>query len=198
MLGHALEICWFGDADTPRRASSSAPDAAAVVRNFLESLKGQGLGAQQPQQAEGKLYPLLNDLLEPSTTVPMVYGATEEYIDRLLGLLPPAVLVLSQTDGAGDGVLEPSPDAAEAAKAVMTLGQKKSLVEKVLRSPQFHQSLTSLTMALRDGGLPSVADALGIRVQNNGLVRGGTVPLGGGDAVEAFVEGVKRSVQEKH
>jgi hypothetical protein len=28
-------------------------------------------------------------------------------------------------------------------------------------------------------------------------VRGGTVPLGGGDAVEAFVEGVKKTVQKK-
>lgn len=52
-------------------------------------------------------------------------------------------------------------------------------------------------MAIRDGGLPSIADALEVKVQNGGLVRGGSVPLGGGDAVEAFVEGVKKFVEEK-
>lgn len=67
----------------------------------------------------------------------------------------------------------------------------------MLRSPQFHQSLGSLTVALRDGGLPSIADALGIKVANGGLVRGGNVPLGGGDAVEAFVEGVRRVMEEE-
>ena len=79
----------------------------------------------------------------------------------------------------------------------MSTGQKKALLKKVLRSPQFHQSLGSLSMAIRDGGLPTVADALKINVEGGGFVRGGTVPLGGGDAVEAFVEGVKKSVQEK-
>jgi len=52
-------------------------------------------------------------------------------------------------------------------------------------------------MAIRDGGLPSISDALGVKVQNGGFVRGGGVPLGGGEAVEAFVEGVKKSIEEK-
>jgi len=52
-------------------------------------------------------------------------------------------------------------------------------------------------MAIRDGGLPSIAGALGLSVQNGGLVRGGSVPLGGGDAVETFIEGVKNSVEGK-
>ncbi len=78
----------------------------------------------------------------------------------------------------------------------MSVQQKKALLVKVLRSPQFHQSLSSLTMALRDGGLPTVADALGIQVENGGFLQGGAMPLGGGAAVEAFVEGVKKSVQK--
>ncbi|KAI9829824.1 MAG: hypothetical protein M1826_005401 [Phylliscum demangeonii] len=40
-------------------------------------------------------------------------------------------------------------------------------------------------MALRDGGLPSVSDALGVKVKN------------GGEAVKVFVEGVKTMVQEE-
>lgn len=46
-------------------------------------------------------------------------------------------------------------------------------------------------MALRDGGLPMIGEALGLRVVNGGNVRGGRVPMGGGAAVEAFVEGCR-------
>ncbi|KAI1356520.1 proteasome complex subunit Rpn13 ubiquitin receptor-domain-containing protein [Xylaria sp. FL0043] len=184
-----------GGADGARAAASGVPDAATVVRNFLDSLRG---GAQAgASQGEGKLYPLLSDLLTPPTTVPMVRTATEERIDNLLNFLPPAVLVLSQQSDHGDSTADPTADAVEAAKAAMSLGQKKALVEKVLRSPQFHQSLTSLSMALRDGGLPTVADALSIKVENGGYMRGSQMPLGGGEAVEAFVEGVKKMVQEE-
>ncbi|KAJ2994769.1 hypothetical protein NUW58_g1463 [Xylaria curta] len=184
-----------GGADGARAAASGVPDAATAVRNFLDSLKGGRQGAAN--QGEGKLYPLLSDLLIPPTTVPWARTATEEQIDNLLGFLPPAVVVLSQQSDHGDSTAEPTTDAVEAAKAAMSLGQKKALIEKVLRSPQFHQSLTSLTMALRDGGLPTVADALDIKVENGGYIRGSQMPLGGGDAVEAFVEGVKKTVQEK-
>ncbi|KAL2165265.1 hypothetical protein VTH06DRAFT_562 [Thermothelomyces fergusii] len=183
-----------GGADGARAASN---DAATVVRNFLESLKGgPGLGAIN--QAEGKPYPLLTDLLDTSTTIPMLEAATDEYVDSLLGYLPPTVLVLAQQGEHGDAIeKEPGPESVEAAKQAMSASQKRDLLKKVLRSPQFSQSLASLTMALRDGGLPSIAEALGIAVENGGLVRGGTVPLGGGEAVEAFVEGVKKTVQKK-
>lgn len=180
-----------------------APDAAAAVRNFLNSLNPGGKGGVPggQQSAEGKAYPLLSDLLEAPTTVPMVRAAEEGYIDSLLYFLPPSVLVLAQqgegSTGAPDVEGEPGADSAAAAIAAMGLGQKKALLEKVLRSPQFHQSLASLTMALRDGGLPSISEALGVKVENGGYMRGGSMPLGGGEAVEAFVEGVKKSVQEK-
>ena len=52
-------------------------------------------------------------------------------------------------------------------------------------------------MALRDGGLPTVSEALGIKVENGGFTARGSMPLGGGDAVEAFLEGVKKGVEEK-
>lgn len=182
------------------RASSMPADAQEAVRNFLASLQG-GKGGAPGLGAEGKLYPLLNDLLETSTTVPMLHAADEAYIDNLLSFLPPVVVVLAaaaDTSGAADQVEnEPSAAAAEAARATMSLAQKKALLEKVLRSPQFHQSLASLSMALRDGGLPTIAEALQVKVENGGYVRGGSMPLGAGEAVEAFVEGVKKSVQEK-
>jgi len=54
-----------------------------------------------------------------------------------------------------------------------------------------------MTVALRDGGLPIIAEALNIDVENGGLIRGGSVPMGGGEAVEAFLEGVKKGVEEE-
>ncbi|KAI1474808.1 proteasome complex subunit Rpn13 ubiquitin receptor-domain-containing protein [Daldinia eschscholtzii] len=187
-----------GGADGGRAAASGTPDAAAAVRNFLDSLKGgAGAGGAGGNQGEGKLYPLLSDLLTPPVTVPMARQATEEQVDDLLNFLPPSVLVLSQQADEGDTTAEPTAAAIQAAKEAMSLGQKKALLEKVLRSPQFHQSLTSLTMAIRDGGLPSIADALSVPVENGGYLRGSQMPLGGGDAVEAFVEGVRKSVQKK-
>jgi 26S proteasome regulatory subunit N13 len=165
------------------------------VQNFLDSLKGTpGFGSGQ--QSQSKLFPLLNDLLETSVTVPMLDQATDEYIDNLLSLLPPTVVVLAQQgEHAGSLETEPTPDDAAAARATMTRKQKRDALEKVLRSPQFSQSLLSLSMALRDGGLPGVSEALGIKVENGGRVRGGNVPLGGGEAIEAFMEGVKKTVQ---
>ena len=42
-----------------------------------------------------------------------------------------------------------------------------------------------------------IGEALGLKVENGGSIRGGSMPLGGGQAVEAFVEGVRRTVREE-
>lgn len=91
---------------------------------------------------------------------------------------------------------ETDPDIVEAAMLSLDLSQKKSILRKVLHSPQFSQSLASLTVAIRDGGLPSISEALKIPVENGGFMRRGGVPLGGGDAVEAFLRGVRDLVKE--
>ncbi|EEU48521.1 uncharacterized protein NECHADRAFT_98777 [Fusarium vanettenii 77-13-4] len=187
-----------GGADGARAASSSAPDAAAAVRNFLESLRGQsGLAGGQQQRGGDKAYPYLNHLLPTSITVPMIDSATEEFADTLISFLPPTVIVLASGSSEVDGKSDPSAAAVEAAKASLLLDDKRSLLKKVLRSPQFNQALASLTMAIRDGGLPSIADALGVKVQDGGYLRGSGMPMGGGQAVEAFVEGVKKTVEEE-
>jgi 26S proteasome regulatory subunit N13 len=124
----------------------------------------------------------------------MVEAAPVEQLDTMMSFLPPAVIVL----GSGESIeSEPSAAAVEAAKASTSLDEKRTLLKKVMRSPQFHQALGGLTMALRDGGLPSIAEALGVRVDNGGLIRGGSMPLGGGEAVKAFVDGVKKTVQDE-
>ena len=176
-------------------AGSGPTDAATVVQNFLNSLKsGQGM---QQQPARGQMYTTLPDLLPFSTTIPTLDSASPAEIDNLLSYLPPTVLLIAQESAASiDNMVEPNQAAANAAMEALSLNQKKSILKKVLRSPQFHQSLGSLTMAIRDGGLPSIAEALGVKLHHGGLVRGGSVPLGGGDAVEAFVEGCKKTVEE--
>ncbi len=63
--------------------------------------------------------------------------------------------------------------------------------------PSSEQALGSLTEALRTGALPTVSQALKIDVENGGLIKGGQVSLGGGDAVKAFLEGVKRTVEKE-
>lgn len=187
-----------GGADGARAASSGVTDASTAVQNFLNSLKGSQ-GSSQLQQAQGIIYTTLPDLLPASTTIPTIESASVAQVDNLLAYLPPALLLIAQ-EGANsiDGLVEPNAGTTQAALEALNLDQKKTILKRVLRSPQFHQSLGSLTVALRDGGLPSIADALGVKVQNGGLVRGGSVPLGGGEAVEAFVEGVKKSVEEEN
>ena len=43
-----------------------------------------------------------------------------------------------------------------------------------------------------------IGEALGLKVENGGIIRDGSIPLGGDDAVQAFVEGVKRTVEDEN
>ncbi|KAG5981667.1 hypothetical protein E4U55_002703 [Claviceps digitariae] len=190
-----------GGGDGARAFSSSTPDAAAAVRNLLDSLRGhEGLsGGQEQQQQADILYPHLSHLLPTSITVPLIDEAPSEHLDTLLSFLPPAVIVLATTSTAAEESLqEPSAAVVDAAKASLSADDKRSLLKKVVRSPQFNQALGTLTMALRDGGLPGVADALGIRVENGGYMVGSQMPLGGGQAVKAFVDGVKETAKDSN
>jgi hypothetical protein len=135
------------------------------------------------------------DLLSPNTTIPVIDKAPSPLIDTLCANLPPTILLLAQEiDDLAD--VDPTSETAQAAIEALTQEQKKDILKRVLRSPQMRQSLGSLTVALRDGGLPNISAALKIKVQNGGYVRGGGMPLGGGEAVKAFLEGVKKTVEE--
>lgn len=115
-------------------------------------------------------------------------------MDNLLSYLPPALLLLAQ-DVEDVSAADSDPDIAAAAMGSLEPAQKKEILTKILRSPQFTQSLASLTVAIRDGGLPSISEALKIPVENGGFMRRGGVPLGGGEAVEAFLKGVRNHVR---
>ena len=172
-------------------ANNGLTDASSIVQNFLQSI-----GDLQSTQAQVESDPFttLNELLSLSTTLPYIEAANSNTIDRLLESLPPNVLVLaqSQTELGGSAVEHTS---AEGAEPRFTLQEKKAVIIRILRSPQLSQALTGLTVALRDGGLPSISEALDIKVENGGYLSGGRVSLGGGNAVEAFVKGIKSLVQ---
>lgn len=175
-------------------SSSSAPqDTNAIVQNFLNSLKGGGGGGQQ--QAD-KPFTTLPDLLPPSTTTAYIAGASPQQIDLLCNFLPPELFLLAQEASSSTSPAETTPAAGQAALDALSTDQKSEILGKVLHSPQLQQSLGSLTVALRDGGLPMIGEALGLQVENGGLIKGGSMPLGGGDAVEAFVKGVKKTAEQ--
>ncbi|KAL8859391.1 MAG: hypothetical protein Q9178_004069 [Gyalolechia marmorata] len=185
-----------GGADGGRAASLATNDATVAVQNFLRSMQGnQTLRDPQTQSQEAKLFTTLPDLLPSSTTIPVIDSADQQFVDNLLNHLPPTLMLLAQEVDDISSV-DPTSETAQAAIEALSLDQKKDILRKVMRSPQFHQSLGSLTGALRDGGLPSISDALRIPVKNGGYIKqGGGVPLGGGEAVEAFLNGVKDVVK---
>lgn len=177
---------------------SSPTDANDAVQNFLRSLQGSNVNQQQSsQQSYDQPFTTLSELLNTNTTISFLSGATPMQIDGLCANLPPSLFLLAQESSASTSSAEPNPETTRAAIEAMSTEQKRELLARVLRTPQLNQSLGSLTVALRDGGLPMVAGALGVDVEHGGTVRGGTVPLGGGQAVEAFLNGVKRSVEKE-
>lgn len=176
---------------TPYSATIGSTEAQRAVQDFLNSLRG-GTGGQQQGQAES--FTTLMDLLPSSITVPIIESASPALIDALCANLPPVILLLAQEiDDVAE--VDQTSDTAQAAIEALDQESKKDILKRVLSSPQMQQSLASLTFALRDGGLPNVSQALKIDVENGGYMRGGGMPLGGGDAIKAFLEGVKRTVK---
>ncbi|KAF3045736.1 hypothetical protein E8E11_007884 [Didymella keratinophila] len=177
------------------RAAGAATDVSSIVQNFMDSLKG-GSGQQQQQQQGGGDFPTLLDLLWPTTTRPIIEGASDELIDALAAQLPTTPFLL---EAEVEDVDQIDPNGEEAQMVVQTMGQaeKREVVQQILRAPQLKAALGSLTEALKTGALPTVAQALNIDVEHDGYMRGGAMPLGGGDAVKAFLEGVKRTVEDE-
>ena len=171
-------------------------DAAIAVQNFLRSMQGSKALSSQQSQLQGKIFTTLPDLLPSSTTIPVIDSADPAFIDNLLSHIPPVLLLISQEADDLSSV-DPNSETAKAAIETLSMKQKQEVLKKVLRSPQFSQSLGSLTAALRDGGVPGISEALKIPVENGGFHRASGIPLGGGEAVEAFLNGVKAVVEKK-
>lgn len=163
----------------------------------MDSLKDGNLGSGGgSQQSGGEPFTTLLDLLWPTTTGPVIKEASDELIDTLCAQLPTTPFLL---EAEVDDVDQIDPNGEEARMVVQTMDQesKRDVLQRVLRAPQLRAALGSLTEALRSGALPTVSQALNIDVEHGGYMRGGAMPLGGGDAVKAFLEGVKRTVENE-
>ncbi|KAF8454195.1 proteasome complex subunit Rpn13 ubiquitin receptor-domain-containing protein [Terfezia claveryi] len=153
------------------RSSTGAPSDPS---NFLQSLISSISVPPTVSQASAttpQAPVTLPLLLTPATSVELLLTLSEVQMANLLALLPPQILPSN-----------PSP------------ADQQRVLEKVLRSPQFVQSLASLTGALRDeGGLRGICEAVGVDI---GVVAG-EVWRNGGDLVAGFVEGVRKQVEKE-
>ena len=185
----------------PQTPQPESQDTSAIVQNFLNSLGGSSNTSQQRSQQRAqqidKPYTTLPELLLPATTVPYITALSGDKLNALCLHLPPDLFLLNQESSLTTSATNSSPEAHQGALEALSDDQKRDILRRVLHSPQLTQSLASLTVAIRDGGLPMIGEALGLKVENGGKVKGGTVPLGGGEAVEGFVEGVRRTVDEE-
>lgn len=172
-------------------SASAGSDTLKIIQNFIKSFPGSSQSGARQEET----FTTLEDLLSPSNTVAIVDTASTSQIDGLLSLLPHEIL-LTAHEQADRMETDSNQSTTKAAVEALSPGMKKDILRRVLRSPQLHQSLASLTFALRDGGLPTVAEALHINLHNRGYIENGTMPLGGPQAVRAFVEGVRKSVAE--
>jgi len=155
-------------------------------------LKSQGSGAQPSYD---KPFASLANLFDTNTTVPFLASASSEQVDALCLQLPPSIFLLAQENTESLAATEPTAEAGKAAVEALSDGQKRDILQRVLRSPQLHQFLESLTNALKEGGLPALGEALMFDVENGGKIIGGNVPIGGTEAVKRFLEGAKRTVE---
>ena len=179
-----------------RKSNDSQDQTQLAIQNFINSLKGgQASLSKVAAQRHDTPSTTLAELLTPTTTIAvMEKQAASVKEDLLVQNLPPALLLLEhEVDDLPDE--QPDPEVLRSTAQALSEDQQTGILRRVLRSPQFVQSLASLTTAVRDGGLPSVCEALGIEVANGGYVQqGGGVPLSGGAAVEAFMEGIRDSI----
>ena len=187
------------------RASSLAdtaltgnPETQTVINNFLQSLQGGNFAASTQQQID-RPFASLSELLIPDITIPALSNASEEHLESLLSLLPPTLTMLAAGGAQDDSVdvQNPDPETLEAIKMSLSMEQKRQVLNKVLRSPQFSQSLSSLTDAISDGGLPTISEALKVPMEHGGYNPGGAVPLEGANAIDSFLKGMKKKVEDE-
>lgn len=135
------------------------------------------------------------DLLWPSHTISTVDKASPELIDALCAQLPTTPFLL-EAEVEDIDEIDPNSETAQTVVQSMDRSEKVEVLKRILRAPQLRAALGSLTEALKTGALPTVAQGLKIDVEHGGYMRGGAMPLGGGEAVKAFLEGVKKTVEK--
>lgn len=154
------------------------------------------MGGSSQRQGASAPFTTLLDLLWPSHTVPTVQNASDDIIDALCAQLPTTPFLLEAEVEDVDQI-DPNSETAQMAIQTLSREEKIDVLSRILRAPQLRAALGSLTEALKTGALPTVSQALNVDVENGGYMRGGAMPLGGGDAVKAFLDGVKKTVEKE-
>jgi 26S proteasome regulatory subunit N13 len=162
----------------------------------MNSLKGGNMSGGSSQQPGSDPFTTLLDLLWPSHTIPTVTNGSEDLIDALCAQLPTTPFLL-EAEVEDIDEIDPNSETAQMAMQTLTRQEKIDVLKRILTAPQLRAALGSLTEALKTGALPTVSQALKIDVENGGFMRGGGMPLGGGDAIKAFLEGVKKSAEKE-
>lgn len=165
----------------------------------MNSLQGGSMGSGSgsgSQDQSSEPFTTLLDLLWPSHTLPTIDKASSELIDALCAQLP-ATPFLLEAEVEDVDQIDPNSETAQMAMQTLDQEQKVEVLKRILRAPQLRAALGSLTEALRTGALPTVAQGLNIDVENGGYLRGGAMPLGGGNAVKAFLDGVRKTVEKE-
>lgn len=165
---------------------------SAILSNFLTSLGTQRV---EDNNEEIKPFPSLIELLSPSNTIPFITQACDESLtDRLLLLLPTDISLLmlngNQSFRLGERILHES-NIQHLSKEL-----KQDILLRVLRSPQLCQSLDSLSIALRGGGLLPMSDALDISLNidmASEIVKRDTASL---SPIQIFLNGIKSSIKK--
>ncbi|KAL5114825.1 hypothetical protein ACEQ8H_007318 [Pleosporales sp. CAS-2024a] len=177
------------------RAAAPTSDVSSIVQNFVNSLGGN-LGGSSQQPASGQPFTTLLDLLWPSHTISTVDKASPELIDALCAQLPTTPFLL-EAEVEDIDEIDANSETAQTVVQSMDRSEKIQVLKRILRAPQLRAALGSLTEALKTGALPTIAQGLKIDVEHGGYMRGGAMPLGGGDAVKAFLDGVKKTVEKE-
>jgi len=153
------------EGEQPRRGGEDGGRAFATPQFDLSSLISQiRVPSGSARQQEPPIS--LHHLLGPGETVGLIDNASSEAIDNMISNLPPSLVPENASEG-----------------------QKKQIIARVLRSPQFAQGVISLSAALREGALRGVAESLKIPI-----VPGEEATE---DQVEAFVRGIKRGIERE-
>lgn len=188
----------------PGSNSTLGEDANTTLQNILKSFQAGGRAGTVGGSGSGaanKPFTTIVDLLPSSVTTAALSSPTmsDEVVSELLiKHVPSSLIYLAHGMDPSDIPEADDPEAVQALVEALEPGQQRSILRRVYQSPQFSQACTSLTSALRDGGLPGVADALSVQVEQGGyLNRASAIPLTGGNAVDAFLNGIKKEVTEK-
>ena len=172
--------------------SASPGDMSTIVQNFLTSLNTQRAANSSE---EIRPFPSLIELLSPSNTIPFIMQACDEsIIDRILMLLPTEISELAVNDNNGYKTGKCTSHESNVRQLSMRL--KKEMLLKVLRSPQLCQSLDSLSVALRGGGLLSVSEALDINLNNDLALENAMNNTSSLSPFQIFLNGIKSSIKK--